>query len=352
MGSITLIKGTKGLRYRAQVRRKGHPQQSENFGRKKDAEAWIRKIESELDKGKFLFDSKAKKRTVSDLLDRYEEDILPGKKSARDQSQQLEVWRELIGHESLLTLSPATLMEARTKLSKRKNRYGKLVSNSTVNRYLAALSHVLTVAETTYSWIAQNPMKKVPKLKEPQGRVRALCEEEIAQLLSACKETGNAVLELVVLIALTSGMRKGEVLGLRWDDILFEKGLAIIQDPKNGERRSAILLPVVVEELKKRKEAITSPEGLIFPNRKGTGPVDLKKPWARAVNKANLKDFRFHDLRHTAATLIANGGGSVPQIATVLGHKSFRMASRYAHLTENHTRELLESAMREIVGDD
>ncbi|MDO6481904.1 tyrosine-type recombinase/integrase [Shimia thalassica] len=277
---------------------------------------------------------------------------MPGKKSACDQRQQLEVWRELIGHEALLTLSPARLLEARAKLTKRRNRYGKPISSSTVNRYLAALSHALTVAENTYSWVAQNPMKKVPKLKEPKGRIRALTEEEIAQLLAACKETGNADLELVVLIALTSGMRKGEVLGLQWDDILFDKGLAIVHEPKNGERRGVVLLPVVVDALKKRKEVLETPEGLIFPNRLGTGPVDLKKPWASAVKKANLQDFRFHDLRHTAATLIAKDGGSVPQIATILGHKSFRMAARYAHLTENHTRELLESAMQDITRDD
>lgn len=89
-----------------------------------------------------------------------------------------------------------------------------------------------------------------------------------------------------------------------------------------------------------------------FPNRHNTGLVDFKKSWRKAVWSVGLDDFRFHDLRHTAASLIAKNGGSVPQIATVLGHKSFRMASRYAHLTEDNTRDLLEKTMKGIVEDE
>ncbi len=351
MGTVTAIKGAKGTRYRAQVRRKGHPQQSEYFARRKDAKAWIRKIEMELDAGRFLFDGASKKRTVSDLIERYEADILPEKKSRRDQRQQLVVWRELIGHEKLLSLSSATLMEARRRIAGRTTRYGKPVSNATVNRYLAVLSHVLNIAENQYQWISENPMRRVPLLKEAQGRDRVLSDAEIQRLLDACAELKDSRLEVIVLMALTSAMRRGEIMNLTWDRVFLDEGIVKIEEPKNGERRTATVLPEVVNRL----SALQDEEGRIgylFPNKTLTGPWDFKKTWQKVVQRADLKDFRFHDLRHTAATMIAKSGGSVPQIAAVLGHKSFKMASRYAHLTEGHTRELLSKTMKGVFSND
>ena len=351
MGTVIAIKGAKGTRYRAQVRRKGHPQQSEYFARRKDADAWVRKIETELDAGRFLFDGTAKKRTVSDLIDRYETDILPQKKSEKDQRQQLSVWRELIGQEKLLGLSSATLMDARRKIARRRTRHDELVSNATVNRYLAVLSHVLTVAENQYQWISENPMRRVPMLKEAQGRDRVLSNPEIQRLLDACSELEDRRLEVIVLLALTSAMRRGEIMDLTWDRVFLDDGLVKIEEPKNGQRRMVTVLPEVAAKLAEL-DFDGARKGLVFPNKTQTGPWDFKKSWQRVVRRASLDDFRFHDLRHTAATLIAKSGGSVPQIATILGHKSFKMASRYAHLTEDHTRDLLSRTMKEVLPDE
>ncbi len=351
MGSVTAVKGAKGTRYRAQVRRKGHPQQSEYFTRRKDAETWIRKIETEIDAGRFLFDRLAKKRSVSELIDRYIADFMPHKKSARDQQQQLDVWRELIGQEKLLGLTSATILDARRKLSERRNRQGKQVSNATVNRYLAVLSHALNVAENQYQWIPENPMRRVPMLKEAQGRDRVLSSQETKRLLEVCAELPDKRMEVIVLLALTSAMRRGEIMNLTWEKVFREEGIVTIEAPKNGYRRNATVLPEVMARLASLADDDDC-KGLVFPNKTLTGPWDFKKTWQYVVQSAQLKDFRFHDLRHTAATLIAKSGGSVPQIATVLGHKSFKMASRYAHLTEDHTRELLSRTMKNVVPDD
>ncbi|KNG95020.1 tyrosine-type recombinase/integrase [Pseudaestuariivita atlantica] len=351
MGTVTAIKGAKGTRYRAQVRRKGHPQQSEYFARRKDAEAWVRKIETELDAGRFLFDGAAKKRTVSELIDRYEADVLPQKKSARDQRQQLSIWREMVGQEKLLGLSTATLMEARRKIAERQTRHDKPVSNATVNRYLAVFSHVLTVAENQYQWIPENPMRRVPLLKEAQGRDRVLSNIEIQRLLAACSEIVDRRLEVIVLLALTSAMRRGEIMGLTWDRVFLDQGLLKIEEPKNGQRRMVTVLPEVVAKMAEL-DVDGGRDGLVFPNKTLTGAWDFKKSWQKVLQQADLDDFRFHDLRHTAAKLIAKSGGSVPQIATILGHKSFKMASRYAHLTEDHTRDLLSRTMKEVLPDE
>ena len=126
----------------------------------------------------------------------------------------------------------------------------------------------------------------------------------------------------------------------------------MIEEPKNGERRSCLLMPEIVERLKRSKETSNSPSDFLFPGKSGFRPIDIKTAWYRALRSSGVEDFRFHDLRHTAATMIAMNSGSVPQIAAVLGHKSHQMASRYAHLTGSHTRALLESTMSKVFEDE
>lgn len=203
-----------------------------------------------------------------------------------------------------------------------------------------------------YGWLEQNPMKRIRKLKEPQGRVRFLDEAERSALLRACVESENSYLETIVLIAITTGLRRGEILELEWDRVNLETGLVIIEEPKNGKRRSTYFLKPIRERLKMIQKQRPVASGYVFPGRNGFRPIDITSAWYRAVERAELKDFRFHDLRHTAASYIAMDGGSVPEIATVLGHKSFQMASRYAHLSEGHTRNILEKTMKGVIDDE
>ncbi len=348
MATIVKIKGTKGTRYRAQVRRKGHPAQSETFARKKDAEIWARDLEQKIDAGKLLYSPEAKKRILADLIDRYVEELLPYKKNAENQMKQLLVWKGLLGTEILIALNSDTLLKARGQIAQRKVSNGDRISTATINRYTAALSHVLEVGVKQYHWLDTNPMRQVVKLKENQGRDRTLSHPEIQILLAECRKSQNPNLELVTLMALTTAMRKGEIMSLTWDKVDLDTGLAIIEEPKNGQRRSATLMPDVIERLKALKRKTNYPKGHLFPGKRPGKPIDIKKAWQKAVRESGIEDFRFHDLRHTAATIIAMNGGSVPQIATILGHKSHQMASRYAHLTEVHTRPLLEKSMRGI----
>ncbi len=348
MATILKINGVKGPRYRVQVRRKGHPAQSETFARKKDAEIWARDLEQKIDAGKLLYSPEAKKRTLGELIDRYVEEFLPYKKNANNQLQQLMVWKDLLGPETLIVLNSDTLLKARGQIAQRKVRNGNKVSTATVNRYTTALSHVLEIGVRQYHWLDTNPMRQIEKLKEKQGRDRALSHQEIQILLTECRKSQNPNLELVTLMALTTAMRKGEIMSLTWDKVDLDTGLAIIEEPKNGQRRSATLMPDVIERLKTLKRKSTDLKGHLFPGKRPGKPVDIKKAWQKAVRESGIEDFRFHDLRHTAATMIAMNGGSVPQIATILGHKSHQMASRYAHLTEAHTRPLLEKTMKGI----
>ena len=325
MASVRKINAVNGTKWRVQVRRKGYDQQSAYFDRKTDAEAWARDIESKIDSGRVLTGSEAKRHDVAELIDRYCLDILPRKKSAKDQKQQLSVWRKLLGDLKLSELSTDRLIKARQKIAEHSGRTSGKVTSATVNRYWAALNHVLEIAVREYGWIEQNPMKRVKKLKEPQGRVRHLDDRERVALLSACTQSENPYLETIVLIALTTGMRRSEILTLTWDRVNTDTGMVLIEEPKNGQRRSSHLIEPVLERVRRIRTSAPGHSPFVFPSRNGLKPSDIQTAWYHAVKVAGLENFRFHDLRHTAASYIAMDGGTVPEIAAVLGHKSFQM---------------------------
>ncbi len=301
-----------------------------------------------MEAGRHTHVSEASKRTVGELIDRYIEEVIPTKKSGQVQIQQLRRWKEQLGDLRLSELSPDRILAARHEIAKASER----TSNGTINRYQAALSHVLAVAEKTYGWIEINPIRRVPKLKEPQGRVRYLSDEEREALLTACAESSNPFLLPIVLIALTTGMRRGEIEGLTWGDIDWKEDRILIEETKSGQRRSAPLLPFAKEALAEIRPENPDPKSLAFPGRSGRRPIEIKKAWYAALRQAGIEDFRFHDLRHTAASYLAMDGASVPEIAAVLGHQSHQMAARYAHLSDGHTRSVLERTMGKIFKDD
>jgi len=171
MAWIQKVEGKRGVRWKAVIRRRGYPSTSETFDRKTDAEKWARSVEAKIEAGKFQDQSQARRYTVGDLIDRYISEIIPQKKAGEDQIFQLRQWQAELGLLRLSELTPDRIINARSKLMKRDGNDGP-VSPATINRYHAALAHALTVAEKQYGWIEDNPMRRVPKLKEPQGRVR------------------------------------------------------------------------------------------------------------------------------------------------------------------------------------
>jgi integrase len=351
MAWIQKVEGKRGVRWKAVIRRRGYPPTSETFDRKTDAAKWARGVEAKIEAGKFQDQSQARRHTVGDLIDRYIAEIIPQKKAGEDQIFQLRQWKTELGLLRLSELTPDRIIKARDKLMKREGNDG-LVSNSTVNRYHAALHHALTVAEKQYGWIELNPMRRVPKLKEPQGRVRYLSDEERTALLDACTNSGNPYLLPIVLIAITTGMRRGEIENLTWGDIDWQQDRIVIQEPKNNLRRSAPLLKIAKDVLALQRPESPEVGSLVFPGRNGDRPIVIAKAWYRALSEAGIENFRFHDLRHTTASYLAMNGASIPEIAAVLGHKSHQMASRYAHLSDSHTRSVIERTMGRIFGND
>ncbi len=339
--------GTGKISYRVKVRLKGHPYQTASFDRLTDAKRWAQSTEAAIREGRHFRTVEAKRHTLSELIDRYIRDVLPHKgsnaKQIKIQTTQLLWWKEQLGAYSLADISPARIGEMRDHFLAEPSQAGKKRSGATANRYLAILSHAFTIATKEWGWCDENPVSKVIRPRESRGRTRFLSNAERKRLLEACQKDENKYLYTIVVVALSTGARQGEILNLTWRDVDFSRRVITLHETKNGEIR---LLPLVghalslIEDLAAKRRNDTD---LVFPNRRGNRPTDVRSAFLRAIEAAEIEDFRFHDLRHSAASYFAMNGASLAEIAEVLGHKTLQMVKRYAHLSEAHTSKVVES---------
>jgi integrase len=339
------------ISYRAKVRMKGARPRSETFTRKTDARRWAQDTEADIRAGRHFKHSEAERRTVSELIDRYISQVLPRKpKTAPFQLRQLVWWRKHLGHLTLAQVTAARIVECREELLAGTTARRRLRAPATVNRYLAVLSHAFSIAVTEWEWLQDNPVLKLKKLREPRGRDRYLSESECERLLRACQESTNPYLYLVVVLAISTGMRHGEIITLRRRHVDVRRGRITLEETKNDEPRTVPLTGIAHSLLRKYLRVPRIDTDLLFPGTNPAKPVDLRKSWDNALRKAHISDFRFHDLRHTAASYLALSGASIKDIATILGHKSLAMANRYTHLPESHTEQVVAKMNARVFG--
>lgn len=341
------------ITYRVKVRLKGYPAQSATFDRKTDARKWIAATESAIREGRHFKTSESKKHTLSEAIKRYKKEIIPRKpKTGPKQVQQLDWWDTKIGSYTLADCTTSVISEYRSKLLRERSTNGRKRGNATVNRYTAALSHLMSIAYKEWEWINENPCSKLSKLKETRGRVRFLSDEERIALLAECKRSKSEHLYPIVVLALSTGMRLGEIMSLTWEQVDFSRGLITLHETKNNERRVLPLTGHAKNELKEWSKVRRLNTNLLFPNsRYPDKPIDIRSPWNTAIANAGIKDFNFHDLRHSAASYLAMNGATLAEIAEVLGHKTLQMVKRYAHLSEAHTSTVVASMNERIFGE-
>jgi integrase len=349
-------------RYLVEVRLKGHPAEVATFKRLTDAKKWAQDTESAIRDGRYFKTRESQRHTLADMLDRYIKDVLPRRKDSYERSRHLKRWRTDLGYLSLADVTPAKLAEIRDKmLTETTPNTGVLRSPATVNRYMAALSHVFTLALNEWGWLEDSPMRKVKKLKEPRGRIRFLSEDETidgvlvggerTRLLRACKESSNPYLYPAVVLALSTGMRQGEIMGLTWPVVDLKRGRITLFATKNGEIRVVPIAGHALELLKEHAKVRPIDTPLLFPGKvKRDKPMDLSAPWKTALKSAEIDDFRFHDLRHSAASYLAMNGASLAEIAETLGHKTLQMVKRYSHLSEAHNAQVISKLNERIFG--
>ncbi len=338
--------------YRVMVRLKGYPLQTASFARKTDAKKWASQTEAAIREGRHFKTTEAKRHTLKELINRYIRDVLPNKpKSEAKQKNQLIWWADQLGAYALSDITPAKIAEYRDKLLGETTYRGTQRSPATVNRYLAALSHAFTIAVKEWGWVESNPLSKVRKSKEPRGRVRFLNDDERKALLAACKESKCTELYPIVVLLLSTGARRMEILGMKWEDVDLGRKVITLHETKNGERRIIPLAHYAYELIKERSKIRPIQGGLVFPSKYNPlKPVDIRFAWETALKQADISDFRLHDLRHSAASYLVMNGASLAEIAEVLGHKTLQMVKRYAHLSEAHTANVVAKMNERIFG--
>ena len=238
----------------------------------------------------------------------------------------LEVTAELI--EKYKAKRRADIIEPRGK--KKKSKKPRLTSPSTINRELACLKTCLTKA-VEWGKLNLSPAAKVKKFREANGRERYLTVDEAKRLLAESSDE----LRPVVIVALSTGMRKNEVLSLRWKDVDFVKGFVHISDSKSGQGRNIPMNGLTFETL----HAMDRSREFVFENPETKTHVqDVKTGFKAACRRAGIGGLRFHDLRHTAASRMVEAGIDLVTVSKILGHASIQMTMRYSHPTPENMK--------------
>lgn len=342
MAHIRKREGKKGLSYQVQVRVKGCDFETASFKSLTKARSWAQSIETAIREGRHFTGSEAKKYTLKDLVDRF---LLHPSLKAKTKMQytpQLEWWTKQLGSLTLFDISPDKIAHQREKL------LNKGYQTSSANRYVAALSSAFSMAVREFGWLEANPCTKVRKLAEPRGRTRYLADDERNRLLEACENTGVRELYIIVILALNTGARKNELRWLLWSDVNLQKGSLLFRETKNDMFRSVPLVGRGLELMKDWGKVRRLDSDLVFPGKNPKNPVLFEKSWRTVLKEADIADFRFHDLRHSAASYLAMSGVPMRTIAEILGHKTLGMVQRYSHLSSEHLRSEITRTMKTI----
>lgn len=307
-------------RWQCIVKRKGYPLLSNTFELRKDAEKWGRQQERLLDTGEWHDRSTAEQTTLGNLLDRYLEEVTPRKRGARTEPSRIKVMkRSFIANLSVATITGPIV-------SRWRNERLLEVSGSTVCRDMTLLSHVFSVAMREWDInIPINPMTLVRKPSAGRPRDRILNELERKALIESCGHCRNPWVQPVVIFALETAARRGEILALKWSDVDLGKATAKLIVTKTDEPRTIPLSPACLELLRRLPRSI---DGLVFP----VTIEALKQAYKRSVVRAGIEDFTFHDLRHDALTRLAKLGLSVLELRAISGHATANMLQRYVSI--------------------
>ncbi|WP_395643439.1 tyrosine-type recombinase/integrase [Rudaea sp.] len=350
MAVIEKREGAESASYRVKLRLRGYPAASATFDRLTDAKRWAAETETAIREGRYFQTVAAKRITLAELIDRYLSEYLPssGIRTKHNTRMALNFWRDELGAHVLADIDAGRIVATRRRLLERSGKGGRKLAPASANKYMAALRHVFNIGRRAFAMRVENPCRDIPKLTEPRGRVRFLSDDERTALLRECK-AHSAALHTLVVCALATGARKGELLNLRWPDVDMQRGLMTFHQTKNGERRTVPVVGFARDLLVEQGKVRRLDADLVFFGDTGK-PLEIGKMFTEACARARVADFHFHDLRHTAASYIAMNGGTLAEIAEVLGHKTLQMVRRYTHLTEGHTRGVLERMNKAAFG--
>ncbi len=313
MGSIRKRSG----KYQAQIRRTGVKPISKTFVFHADAKKWLRETEGKIDRGEYgsLLPDEI---TLAQVLQRYLKEVTCHKKGAPQETGRIRrLLKQTISRLAVSELTRSELAafrDSRVQDGKRACQYD-----------LVIIHHALEVARK--EWGLSLPINPVSQLKIPNGirrRERRLEKGELEALQKALNRSRNVYLWPAIELAIETGMRRSELLRLTWSDVCLDQHLASLKDTKNGYARTIPLTSKAINILDKLPK--DSPRVLM------TTEYALRQAWERLVKRAGIDNLRFHDLRHEAISRFFEMGLSVPEVATMSGHKDISMLMRYTHV--------------------
>lgn len=325
--------------YQVQIRTVGIPAVTRSFSTKKLAREFAIKVEGDSELARALGKAPSSIPNFSSICDIYMSNY-----NGRDKSTvgRLNWWSTRLGNIPITKINEYSVDDRLVELK------STGLTGSTINRYKSTLSAVFIffIQHPDYKRLGfTNPVRKesVSRFPENPAKDRFLSEAEQRELLKSCRNSNWGKLYLLVLMALTTGARKGELLGLSWNGIDFNRRVATLKTTKNGKPRLLPLTTAVIEELIRYRER---GETLIFAGTISPfKPYEIKKPWAKSLVSSNINDCRFHDLRHTAASNLVKAGRSLFEVGTLLGHSSTTMTARYSHLAIQDTQAMVDTVM-------
>lgn len=258
------------------------------------------------------------------------------KKSYSDDVRHCRVLKGFFGRMDLSEITPPVIEKFKRTRLEGITMYGRKRHPATVNRELCVLSKIFSLAFDA-ELIEHNPCRRVRKLPADCARTRYLTHDEEIQLFAALD--GYEWVKNIVTMALHTGMRQGEIFRLTWFNVDLPRGVIHVRQTKNGKDRVVHINQTIREMF----ERLPRSSELVFPSPKtGAAIVDVKRTFDRAKRAAGINDFRFHDLRHTAATRMADAGADAFTLASIFGWSDIRMSLRYTHATDEAKRRAVE----------
>ncbi len=342
---MATIRKTPSGTWKAIIRKQGWPTVIKTFRIKRDAEDWARTTEDEMVRGVYVRRSVAEKLLFSDALERYGREITPTKKSST-QSREVRRFGNLtkaFGKHSLASITPEMIANYRDM------RLSEGLSANSVRLDLALMGHLYTVAIREWgTGLTINPVSIIKKPTPGKSRERRLSPDEEIALMQEIERHSNPMLKWIVIIAIQTGMRHSEIVGLKRQQVDIERRVLLLHDTKNGDSR---MVPLTIKATHALTEALNNPvipkddDDLIFsgePNSQGVRkPYVFAKSWRLILKRIGIEDFHFHDLRHEAVSRLVEGGLSDMEVASISGHKNMQMLKRYTHLrTEQLIKKL------------
>jgi integrase len=302
---------------------------SKTFRSRAEAERWGAGIELGFIDAPTKRASNAGWMTFKEAAERYGREVTPSKKGREQELNRLkQLTRQGWARKPFNEVSTSDIKQLRDGMLERG------LSGSTVRLMLALVSVVFKYARQEWDLMVPNPVAEVRIPKASAPRYRRLSAEEEERLEDALDRCKNPTMAALVCFALQTGMRRSELVQLKWTDVDFEKRLVILRTSKNGHPRWIPLTAKALEQLRLQQVA-----GQARPFDISVGAVSLA--WVHVVRRAGIENLRFHDLRHEALSRWAHRlGGDVFKLSLVSGHKTLQMARRYVHPVES---ELLAS---------